>query len=882
MFWNKKNSKTSKTSSKKSKGRNKNKNNAQLDLLKNQTYLLKIVLPDNLDPQKNVDIKKIINKISVLEKNSENDFESTYPYASFKAIDNFLKNIRDMAIHTNQQNVYLESVELDTWDGSGNKKKIIEVTTLEDVEIKYNFQTILQIIFEEVINDNETGLDVNTLRDFLNDLRSTYIQNTGVSDNYLPEVPDNTVFLSHESYYRFVLPNRNKFNNPDGNKQDKDDLNKNSNESNKKSESKNNEVENNNSNSENPYIESKSKQNKDKNNSEIKSESIIENKSSNEKIAPLNDQEIVNNSKTNNILKKLATFIDEEELSNLSVYNELIENLKNRALSDTSITKSITSEPPAFPIKEIDVAKPYEPHYVEYMLNIKRQQFNVQLKSITDVLNSDAETKVLEIQKAAKKWFSDVNKEFQKKYAVDPEKVKKKVQDTVLEKKMDEFNIESKKIETQFTNERNLVEQDYKAKLANIERNKSLAKQRLDYELANKYSQIEREDLSKELKKSQIHSQELIIEALKPESENMNSNLSVRYNSIRENIMKTLQRAYKKLQATLPEYEKQLQSEYLNAVETHSVEQRAADIGLQNQNIKDLNVRLSEQNERLAFEKSELGKEISYLNEKLKGLKDELSKIPTQNSKQSREIFNQLNELREALDEKKKKNSKLTKEILATGAIIAALGVGGGSLYGINQHHKTLEIKAENNKLKSSRKNLSSSSLQSKSSNSNSSKSGKNVTKNNNSESNANSSNSVLAESLPNYAKTLIKNGRYSQAVKQYPSFKDVIEQKAFENGNLEGVQAANSLGTIYGTIDEAILNGSPNLIVSAYETSRITNLQSAERAIGVGRAYLKRNHLNDRENDYLSAVNVYNYNSHIAPALLNDLQKFETTHKLN
>lgn len=872
MFWNKKKDKLEK----KIKSRKK-RNNSNINLLKNQKYLLKIELSDKLFPENNQEVKKIINKISVLEKNTENDFESTFPYGSFKAVDTFLKNIRDLSIHDNQQNVYLKSLELDTWEGEGkeNKKKLIEVTTLEDVEIKYNFETVLKIIFEEVVNDNDTGLDIDTLKEFLSDLKNTYIKNTGIPDNALPEIPDEQVFLAQDEYYRFIIPK----------------LNNNENKFQKEEEKNPKNVKN--KSSENQY-----KYNVDINQKEVKQSTNIpnENKESNypKHTNQVNFNDSMNNS-TNNVIKKLVSIIDQDELANLSIYNELIDNLQKRALDSTTVAQTIELEAPQFTINKISSAKPYEPNYVEYMLNMKRQQFNIQLQNATKRLNTRVENKILRLQEHGRSWFTDEVKAIKNKYKINPIKIKETVNHEIIESKKDELEIEQKKIDTRFNNEKNLVEQDYQAKIANIERDKSLAEQRLDHDLANKYSKLEREKIADEIKKAENHSQELIVEALKPRSEVINSNLTIKYNEIKDHIANTLKNIFDELQKQLPEYEKQLQTEYLNAVETHAVELRAQDVGIQNQNVKDLNIKLTEQNKKLGFEKTELSKEISELSDKLKSLEEKLSKIPKQNQNQNEKINQQLIDLKVALDDKKKKNKRLTKEIIATGTMIGILGLSAGTAYGANQNSKAVNLKAENNRLRASRnlsQNFKKKDVPNKKKKNNSTKSNvasQNSKKNINIDSNkevvvANSDQDVssLINTLPKYAKNLLKNGNYSQAIKQYPEFAEVIEQKAFDNRNLEGVKTANEVGTLYGTIDEAILVGSPKLIILAYEASHITYLQTPERANAVGRAYLKRNHYNERENDYLSAVDVYRNNVQLAPLLKNDLRNFEVKHRLD
>lgn len=905
MFWNKKKEKTEK----KPKSRKK-RNNSNIDLLKNQKYLLKITLPEDLLPENNSEVKKIINKISVLEKETENDFESTFPYGSFKAVDKFLKDIRDLSIHADQQNIYLKSLELDTWEGDSSKKKIIEVTTLESVEIKYNFETILQIIFEEVVNDNETGLDVDTLKEFLSDLRDTYIKNTGVSSASLPEVPDEQVFLSKDEYYHFIIPNLNKSEKSEDEEQKSEEVESIFNNSSDSSNSTANEgIKDSSAKTNNIKVTTPQK--------EVKQN--VNNPDINKNLSDSSSQSSVNtapadfgNNNTNNLLKKLVSIIDEDELANLSIYNELIDNLQKKALDSTSVASTVELEAPQFPISKVSSAKPYESNYVEYMLNVKRQQFNIQLQSATKRLNAKAENKILRLQAHGRNWFTNETKTIKDKYKINPVNIKKNINQEIIELKNDELEIEQKKINTRFENERNLVEQDYKAKLANIERDKSLAVQRLDHELANKYAQLEKDKIADQIKKAENHSQELIIEALKPRTEVINSDLTIKFNEIKEHIASTLKIIFDELQKKLPEYERQLQLEYLNAVETHAVEERAKDVSIQNQNVIDLNKKLAEQNENLDVEKMELAREIQELSTKLEELEKQLLKVPEQNHNQNKKINQQLVDLKVALEDKKKKSNRLKKEIVATGAIIAALGLGAGGAYGASQNSKTTNLKAENNRLRAL-KNLPEDSKKTDSQNEKESNNSKhsqsqinakeenqNVNKsinNNLNESNPNQNTkrdtsvektnqnqniSNLINTLPKFAKGLIKNGHYTQAIKQYPEYSEIIEQKAFENQNLEGVRAANEVGTKFGTIDEAILSGSPSLIVSAYEASHISYLELAERANAVGRAYLKRNHYNNRENDYLSAVNIYNNNVRLTTLLKEDLEKFEVNHRLD
>lgn len=796
---------------------------------KNQKYFFKLLLPSELQPDQNSATAEMIKTINDKETSPENQLATTYPYASFQTTNELFIAFRNHSNATDQKNIYV-TLELETWDEK--KKKVINFVTFDKMEINFHFQNLLKNIFEEVVNDNSAALDTDMMIEFLTDLKYEYITNTGSSADTLPEVPTEQSILSQD-YYNAKMPEHTAV----STSVDTDS------------------------------VEVKEITAPDTTDEIVKKEKPTIDENSNKKQQPNS----VDHSES------VAPYLKQENIGSRSDYTDIIDDLKNKAINETSILREITISAPQFTISsDVTAAKPYDPNYVAYMLKLRREQYNTQLKNAATQLNTDAENKVLQLQQAAEKFFNDALNDIQEKNAVKTDEVKKSIRKKTLTAKNDENDLESKKLEIQFNNERNLIEQEYKAKLANIKNNEELAKQRLDHQLADKYSTIESEKVTQALKQEKKESQQRIIAELKPAAEQLNSKLSIQYNNIRDHIEKTLQAAFDKLQDKLPEYESTLQAQYLNAVETHAIEQRAHDIGLQNKQVSDSNQQLLENNKRLMEEKLKVDKELKNLNEQFTQLEQELNKSNNHNDEHNLQLVKKVNSLKEAVEVKQRKQRKINKEIVGLSVIIGALGIGTGATYAVNKNNELNHLKTENTTLKAAAKvNKPKSQLLEKKK-SKESQTGKVKQKHKN-------QSDISNYNLPPKASKLIIQGKYKQAVELFPDYVNEIEQTAFQKGNLDGIKAANQTGkSTFGTLDEAILNGSHNLIIAAYENSGKPQLNSAVRTNEVGRAYLKRNQYNTRANDYMNAVYVYQNNHDNGTALLANIRYFEVHHSLN
>lgn len=200
-----------------------------------------------------------------------------------------------------------------------------------------------------------------------------------------------------------------------------------------------------------------------------------------------------------------------------------------------------------------------------------------------------------------------------------------------------------------------MIEQEYQAKLASVKNNQELALQRLDHDLATKYAAIEQDQINLALSQAEKDNQKKIVASLKPKAEQINSDLNIQYNELRKQINGTLQQAFDKLQDTLPDYERDLQEQYLNAVETHAIEQRAKDIGLQNEQVQESNKRLLEQNEKLIEQKVALDKEIGALNSRFDEVQTKLDKLPEQAKEDNSALKAEMAKLKTAVMEKQQR-----------------------------------------------------------------------------------------------------------------------------------------------------------------------------------------------------------------------------------
>lgn len=838
--------------------------------LKSQKYFFKISLPTELTPEKNDDTDTIIKAISKGEALQENKLELTFPYASLKTTDELLLALKEQAMKTDQKNIYV-TLELNTWDEK--QKKVIDFVTFDQMEINYHFKTVLQNIFEEIVNNNTTGLDTDMMTDFLSELKDVFVKNSEKDPNSLPAIPSEQDMLSSD-YYHAEVPT--------------DPLAPAASETSQKSE---------------PANEFNS----------IKDQDTVPeaapDQESGQKPDPKPDDDQVEPA-TNTAAKssvasdQIGSYINREHVSSRSTYSNIIEDLKAKALSEQSMIKTITTEAPEFSVNDVKAANPYDPQYVDYMLKLRREQYNSQLKRVTEQLNADAENKVLSLHQSAQKFFDEALTAAQKAFTTKPEEIKATVREKTLVQKKDEAKIEAQKIETQFANERNVIEQDYQAKLASVKNNQELALQRLDHDLATKYAAVEQEQINLALSQTEKDNQKKIVASLKPKAEQINSDLNIQYNELRKQINGTLQQAFDKLQDTLPDYERDLQEQYLNAVETHAIEQRAKDIGLQNEQVQDSNKRLLEQNEKLIEQKVALDKEIGALNSRFEEVQTKLDKLPEQAKEDNSALKAEMDKLKTAVMEKQQRQKKLNKEIIGAAAILALLGIGSGTTYAMTKQQEADHFRTENTRLKAAsntnhNQQKPDASATSKGSDTKASAKQPEKNRSTNQETNGQETQNkadetvinqpqqknqpAIERSLPAEGESLINNGKYTQALKSYPEYANTIEQQAFANGDLAGVKAANETGTTkFGTIDEAILSQSPNLIVAAYENAGKPKLELSERANAVGRAYLKRNQFNAQANDYLNAVAVYQANQENATALLQDLRYFEIHHNFN
>ncbi|MFT9038338.1 hypothetical protein, partial [Liquorilactobacillus nagelii] len=429
-------------------------------------------------------------------------------------------------------------------------------------------------------------------------------------------------------------------------------------------------------------------------------------------------------------------------------------------------------------------------------------------------------------------------------------------------------------------------------------------------DLAKKYSLVEEKNIREEIEKQNEVAHQKIIAELKPITETLLSYQQDEYAQIRAANQSVIDKAYKILAETLPSYEAQVQTAYLNAVETHAVEQRAQDIGKENRKVTELNERLNKQNIDLVAERAEINTEIKQIQKAIVLTQKYLAEQPksAEGDDTKRVLEEKLEQMRKELLEKKTKEKKLNKEVMTAGVLVGLLGIGGGVAYASTANNSSNQAKTElvskktsssssSDKNKKSNKDSSSDSSSNSKTTSSSeeqqtssnSKTTDSDSKNTNSNSNSNkttvnSEAKYLMNSLPDKAQSEIDNGNWKEAIKSYPAYAEVLEQQAFENNDISALKTINqNSNTKYGVLDQAILSGDYNMILAAYETSSVYkgDLQESERINAVGKAYLLRNHFNSTQNDYLAAVNVWENNKTQGEELFNDLQNFLINHKL-